>query len=285
LLVRAPAAAALCSGWLTTSRAAAAVKNPVACQTNAWQITPGNFNELLDRVTDLQRLGFEAFECNVRFVKDQFATSNEARARIEKTGVRFYGPHVGLGLPMSDLQAWVGGAATLGASRFALSGAGKPLTGDGRLDRDALRAKVDAINTLGQHCQRAGLRLVYHNHRTEFTDRAAEMEYLLEQTDPALVWLLLDTGHAWLEKTDLPAFLTRHHARIDALHIRGIKGGKQVPLSEGEIDQGALAASIRRTNWPGYLTLEEEALKSKDNQFVESVLRSSREIIRREFGV
>jgi sugar phosphate isomerase/epimerase len=285
LILRVPAAAAFSTGWMTLARAAAAVQNPVGCQTNAWQIKPGDFPELLRRLEDLKRLGYGHFECNVRFVKGQFGRSTEARREIEGTGVRFYGTHVGLGVPMSDLESFVEGVAALGASRFVLSGAGKMLTPDGRLDREAVRRKVESITHLAQRCQRAGLRLAYHNHRQEFTAGGAEIEALLQQSDPDLVYLLLDIGHAYLEKTDVPAFFTRHHRRIDALHVRDIRDGKQVPLGEGEFDLSPLAAAIRNAAWPGYLTLEEENLKTDDTQRVETVLRSSRQVIRKVFEV
>jgi sugar phosphate isomerase/epimerase len=261
------------------------MRNPVACQTNAWQIAAADFPEMLRRLTDLKRLGFEAFECNVRFVKDQFARSKEARAQIEATGVRFYGPHVGLRFSVEELEPLIDGSATLGASRFALSGAGKPLTSAGRLDHEALDRKVESINRLARRCQRAGLRLAYHNHGQEFADGGLEIEALVRQTDPELVYLLLDVGHAFREKADVAAFFTRHHRRIDALHLRDIRGNSQVPLGEGDFDLSGLAAAIRKAQWPGYLTLEEENLKTNDTQRIETVLRADRQVIRKVFGV
>jgi sugar phosphate isomerase/epimerase len=257
----------------------------VGCQTNAWQIKPGDFPELLRRLDDLKRLGFEAFECNVRFVKGEFSRSTEARRAIEKTGVQFFGTHVGLGVPMSDLESFVEGVAQLGATRFVLSGAGKTLAPDGQLDRPALRQKVESITHLARRCQRAGLRLAYHNHRQEFVASGAEIEGLVQQSDPELVFLLLDVGHAYLENADVAAFMTRHHRRIDALHVRDIRDGKQVPLGEGQFDLAPLAAAIHKTAWPGTLTLEEEGLKTNDMQRVETVLRTSRQVIRNVFGV
>jgi sugar phosphate isomerase/epimerase len=285
LILGAPASLAAASAWPALARAAGEAKNPVACQTNAWQLKPGDFAELLHRLEDLKRLGFEAFECNVRFVKTQFTRTQEARAAIEKTGVGFYGTHVGLGVPMNELEGLTEGVAALGATRFVLSGAGKSLTSDGQLDQDALNRKVESIMQLARRCQRAGLRLAYHNHRTEFLQGGDEIEALLARTDPELVYFLLDIGHAYVEKADVPAFLTRDHRRIDALHVRDIRGEQQVPLGEGNFDFAALAAAIKKTSWPGYLTLEEENLKTNDAERVETVLRSSRQIIRKAFGV
>jgi inosose dehydratase len=282
LILGTPVAAALGAAW---ARAALAVRNPVACQTNAWQIKPGDFDELVNRITDLKTLGFEAFECNVRFVKDQFGSPREARARLEKTGVEFYGPHLGLGFPVEQIETMVTGSRTLGAGHLALSGQGKPLVIDGRLEQEALKAKVESIQRVARHCKTQGVRLAYHNHTQEFAAGGAEIEALLERTDPELVWLLLDMGHAYNAKADVIAFFKRYHRRIDAMHLRDMKNGKQVPLGEGEFDFATLGAAIREAGWPGYLTLEEESLKTSDARQVEAVLRSSRQHIRKSFGV
>lgn len=284
------AAAAWGATWATRGGAAQAqaqaqaARNPVACQTNAWQIKPGDFAELLRRAEDLKRLDYVAFECNIRFVQGQFGRAREARAEIEKTGVAFYGSHVGLQLVSKDLDAMVDGVAALGATRFVVSGAGKVLAQDGRLDEKALGEKVDALLRVARRCQRAGLRMVYHNHSSEFVASGAEMEGMLQRTDPELLSLLFDIGHAYREKCDVAAFLTRHHRRIDALHVRDIRDGKPVPLGEGTLDFASLATAIRKTAWPGYLTNEEENLKTSDMQKVEAVLRADRQVIRREFG-
>jgi sugar phosphate isomerase/epimerase len=260
----------------------AAARNPVGCQTNAWQFDAGNFAALIERVAILKRLGFEAFECNIRFVQDQFPNPKEARARIRQTGVRFYGTHIGIKFGLEQLESWVKGAASLGAEKFVLSGQNSLLKEDDTLDQAALREKVATLNQLSKSCQAAGLRLVYHNHRPEFQVNASEMEELLRQTDMSV---LLDVGHAYLAKADVPAFVARHHQRIDAMHLRDIRGKAQVPMGQGDFDFGALAAVIRKTAWPGWLTLEEESLKSTDDAYVESVLKSGRQLIRKFFNV
>jgi sugar phosphate isomerase/epimerase len=269
----------------TLARAAAGPANHVACQTNAWQIKPGDFPELLKRAADLKRLGFEAFECNVRFLEGQFGNAKEARAQIEKTGMALYGSHTGVKPATENLDRYVEGVAALGATHFALSGAGG-ITKDGKLNQEALAKKVEDIARIAKRCQKAGLRLVYHNHKEEFKADGAEMGELLRRTDPETVFLLFDVGHAFREKTDVPAFFAAHHRRIDALHLRDIRDDQQVRLGQGELDFVALAAAIRKTGWPGWLTVEEESLsKSADAPTIESILNTDRRAIRNFFGV
>ncbi len=281
-LVSAPLAAALPA----LARAATGPTNHVGCQANAWQIRSGDFADLLKRVGDMKRLGFADFECNVRFVEGQFADAKSARRQIEQTGMIFFGPHTGLGQPAEHLDRLIEGAASLGAKRFALSGANKNLTKEGKLDEELLKKKVEAVARLAKRCRDAGLRLVYHNHVAEFAARGAEIEALLKRTDPQTVFLLLDIGHAFRGGADVVAFFTKHHARIDAMHLRDIRDKKQVPIGQGELDYAGLAAAVGKTGWPGWLTVEEENLwKSADHDKLESVLETDRRAIRKFFGV
>jgi inosose dehydratase len=281
-LISVPLAAALPS----LARAATGPASRVGCQANAWQIKPGDFAELLKRATDMKRLGYEAFECNARFVEGQFANAKQARTQIQETGMTFYGPHTGLGQPAEQLDRLVEGAASLGAKQFALSGANKSMTKEGKLDEALLKKKVEGVTRVGKRCKAAGLRLAYHNHAAEFTAGGLEIEALLKRTDPELVYLLVDLGHAFRAGADVVAFFARHNQRIDAMHLRDIRGKEQVPLGQGELDYAGLATAVRKTSWPGWLTVEEENFsKSKEGAKLESRLETDRRAIRKFFGV
>jgi sugar phosphate isomerase/epimerase len=130
------------------ARAAAGPPCPVGCQMNAWQIKPGDFATLLKHAEDLKRLGYQGFECNVRFVEGQFGNARKAREVLRRTGIRFYAPHNGLQLGMERLERNADGAAGLGAERFVLSGGGtKILKPDNRIDEEALAGKIAASTT------------------------------------------------------------------------------------------------------------------------------------------
>jgi sugar phosphate isomerase/epimerase len=284
-LLSLPLTAAALPGWLRAADASAA-RPHVGCQANAWPIEPGDFDGLLQRAADMKRLGYEGFECNYRFVEGKFHSAAEARAQIESTGLIFYGPHVGLRQSADSLERCVDGAAALGARHLALSGAGSIQNKDGTLNTETLGKKIEAMTHVGTLCRKAGLRLAYHNHVDEFSGGGVEMEELLKRTDPELVSLLLDLGHAYRAHADVVAFFTKNHARIDAMHLRDIRDGQQVPLGQGEMDYPGLAAAIRQSGWSGWLTDEQENLsKGKDLAGVEAILQSDRNAARKIFGV
>jgi sugar phosphate isomerase/epimerase len=286
-LISVPLSVPLAGALPALARAATAPSNRVGCQANAWQIKPGDFADLLKRAGDMKRLGFEDFECNVRFVEGQFANAKQARRQIDETGMTFFGPHMGLGQPAEHYDRLIDGAASLGAKRFALSGAsGKNLTKEGKLDEEFLKNKVESVTSLAKRCHDAGLRLTYHNHVAEFAGGAAEIDAFLKHTDPELVFLLFDIGHAFRAGADVVAFFAKHSSRIDALHLRDIRNKKQVPLGQGEIDFTGLAAAAGKAGWPGWLTVEEENLwKSAGPKKLEPILEIDRRAIRKFFGV
>ena len=191
------------------ARAATGPSNRVACQANAWQIKPGDFPDLLKRVAEMKRLGYEGFECNVRFVEGESPRQAGPR-QIEATGMTFFGPHTGLGQPAEHLDRFVEGAASSGTKHFAVSGANKSIVKDGKLDQGIVQKKIEDLTRLGNRCKAAGIQLVYHNHQPEFTSGGLETEALLKGTDPDLVFLLVDLGHAFRAGADLVPFFARH---------------------------------------------------------------------------
>jgi sugar phosphate isomerase/epimerase len=270
----------------TLVRAATGPANHVGCQANAWQIKPGDFAGLLKTVADMKRLGFEGFECNVRYVEGQFDNAKQARRQIEETGMTFFGPHTGLAQPAEHIDKLVEGTAALGAKHLAVSGANKSILKDGKLDQDIVKRKIDDLTRLGKRCKDAGLRLVYHNHQPEFTAGGLETDALLKGTEPELVFFLLDLGHAFRAGADLVPFFAKHYQRIGAMHLRDIRGKQQVALGQGELDYAGLAALVRKTNWPGWLTVEEENLfRSKKGAEFDLRLETDRRAIRKFFGV
>ncbi|MBO0745259.1 MAG: TIM barrel protein [Candidatus Dormibacteraeota bacterium] len=81
-----------------------------------------------------------------------------------------------------------------------------------------LQAIAGALNDLGREVSRLGIRLAPHPHIWGPVERPEEIDRLLELTDPAYVWLTLDTAHVLLGGGDPLEVLERHWDRIAALH-------------------------------------------------------------------
>jgi Sugar phosphate isomerases/epimerases len=110
------------------------------------------------------------------------------------------------------------------------------------------------------------------------------MNGLAEHTSPDLVGFLMDAGHGYLGGGDPAAFLAAHPGRIHGIHLKTFRGKAvtgQVPLGEGDFDFQDLAASIRKTNWSGWLIVEEGGGSKTGNT---AALAPDRAYIRKVFG-
>ena len=254
----------------------------VGAQTNAWPVDPNNFDSLITVLLEIRKLGFVGFETGYLNVRSQFENPNPAYDRIHKTGLRFLGVHIFLKTydPQTAIAPWAlikqvaDGARALEAERVILSGAST-------VHPVALRAKADALTRAAKYCKDLGLGLAYHNHDVEFQQQGAQIEGLLTETDPN-VHFVLDAGHAIEGGGDVTAFFTRNWKRLDAIHLRDAKAGKEVPLGQGDNDYGPLAKAIHSTAWKGWLVTEEERLNG-DKPGAEAI-RPAREAIRKVFG-
>jgi sugar phosphate isomerase/epimerase len=234
------------------------------CQANAWNLDPQRFDLLLTAVREMKELGFQGFETNIRFVQPQLNRLQEARAQLDAIGLEFVGAHTGLPdyekLGMEKfgdaITKVVEQARQFGAHALVVSHKGLSPTGE--FQKAALERKTQALNAAGKRCADGGLVLAYHNHHPEFSNHAAEETGLIEQTDPKLVYLMLDIGHAWIADPDAISVFAAHPARAFGLHVRDFHNKVSVPLGQGEFPLRELAAVIQKTGWSGWLIDEEE---------------------------
>ena len=78
------------------------------------------------------------------------------------------------------------------------------------------------LNEKGRETAKHGIRIGFHNHTSEFfvDDGKPLMNWLIENTDPALVSFELDCGWASAAGVDPVAYLKQHAGRFMAIHIK-----------------------------------------------------------------
>lgn len=79
------------------------------------------------------------------------------------------------------------------------------------------------LNENGRIAAEYGMRMGYHNHRQEFYKDERDkylIEYILENTDPQIVYLQLDVGWAAAAGADCVAFAEKYHERIYSIHVK-----------------------------------------------------------------
>jgi len=147
-----------------------------------------------------------------------------------------------------------------------------------RLEPDAWKRLIDTTHRVADLVQdRFGLRVVFHPHVESHVEYEDQIEALLEQTDPALVGLCLDTGHHVYRGGDPVAFFRRHHERIEYLHLKNVDADKQqwveresIPFvtavknetfcepAQGVVDFEAFRDALEEFDYDGWATVEQD---------------------------
>ncbi|MDR1464872.1 MAG: myo-inosose-2 dehydratase [Oscillospiraceae bacterium] len=181
------------------------------------------------------------------------------------------------------------GAKVIGASEqsFGIQGTGKavfdekPALGDGQWAR-----LCDGLNRLGELAARKGMRLTFHHHMGTVVQTEEEIDRLLAGTDPALLWLLFDSGHLSFAGIDPEAVLRRHAARVAHVHLKDIRpavvakvraeglsflqavrlGAFTVP-GDGSVDFAPLFRILDEAGYEGWFVVEAEQDPARANPF------------------
>jgi inosose dehydratase len=85
---------------------------------------------------------------------------------------------------------------------------------------DALAA---GLNRIGEIANASGMRLCYHHHMGTGVMTRADLDRLMESTDPNFVHLLLDTGHMAFAGDDPLAAAQAYGERIKHVHLKDVR--------------------------------------------------------------
>jgi inosose dehydratase len=126
-----------------------------------------------------------------------------------------------------------------------------------------------------------GLRTVFHHHCATFVETPDEIDALMEWTDPDLVGLCLDTGHATYGGGDPAAILERYGSRVRHVHfkdcsrqvaaaarsegwdyVRAVRHGLFCELGQGQVDFGAILTRLGDARYNGWIVVEQDVLPS-----------------------
>ncbi|MCF8978104.1 TIM barrel protein [Pseudomonas syringae] len=133
------------------------------------------------------------------------------------------------------------------------------------------------IRKIADIANRYGVRAVIHPHAGGYIEFADELAQLVQDIDPGVAGLCLDTGHLYYAGMDPAATVRQYASRLDYLHFKDIDPlvfdqvlgeritffaacakGVMCPLGRGFIDYPALRTLIRELDYQGYITVEQE---------------------------
>lgn len=152
------------------------------------------------------------------------------------------------------------------------------------MDDNEWNLLCNGLNRLGKLAAEKGMKIVYHHHMGTVVQTFAEIDRLMENTDPSLVWLLFDSGHLVFSGEDALAVLRKHIKRIKHVHLKDIRSDilKEVHAKNmsfldavragvftvpgnGSIDFKSIFDILAENGYEGWLLVEAEQDPSKAN--------------------
>ena len=150
------------------------------------------------------------------------------RQKVEDAGMKVLSAHVSRGLSREELDnhdltaalEWWDKCIDV-HKRAGMKYIVTPAIG-GQRDLKDLQVYCDYLNEVGRRCQAAGLQYGYHNHAYEFEKVEGEVmyDYMLQHTDPALVFFQMDVYWAVIGKASPVDYFKRYPGRFTMLHIK-----------------------------------------------------------------
>lgn len=122
---------------------------------------------------------------------------------------------------------------------------------------DSVEVVTDILNTIGEKCSAAGLKMLYHNHDFEFVENAngiVPIDYFLENTDPEHVNFQLDLF--WITKAgaDPLEYFERYPGRFKMWHVKDMDDqGRFAPVGSGNIDFSEILAQKEKSGMKYYV--------------------------------
>ena len=143
---------------------------------------------------------------------------------------------------------------------------------------------VEGLNRLGRMAAEEEMRLCYHHHMGTGVQTRAEVDRLMDDTDPEVVHLLFDTGHLYWAGGDPLDMASAYADRIKHVHLKDIRkdvldrcmerkmsflesvieGAFTVP-GDGVIDFEPIFRTLADAGYEGWLVVEAEQDPHKAN--------------------
>ncbi|MBS7359319.1 MAG: myo-inosose-2 dehydratase [Oscillospiraceae bacterium] len=142
------------------------------------------------------------------------------------------------------------------------------------------------LNKLGKVAKDMGITLTFHHHMGTVVQTEAEIDRLMENTDPELFNLLFDSGHLAYCGEDYMSVLKKYVNRIKHVHLKdirpdviadvkakhesflqGVRKGTFTVPGDGAIDFTPIFDVLSENNYEGYVLVEAEQDPAIANPF------------------
>ena len=161
---------------------------------------------------------------------------------------------------------------------------------------------AEGLNMIGEIALDNEMINAYHHHMGTMVQNLEETDRLMELTDPALVHLLVDTGHSYYAGDDPLSIIQKYGPRIRNVHLKDIrqeildiahsgkmsfldsvKAGVFTVPGDGCIDFSSVFKVLAKTGYKGWFVVEAEQDPKKANPL--EYAKRARTFIREKTGI
>ncbi|OXG06324.1 sugar phosphate isomerase/epimerase [Flavobacterium araucananum] len=187
--------------------------------------------------------GFTTVETYGFSIKDQFwgLSAIELKKILDQNGLKAVSGHYNLGSFLADgntteLKAAIEAATILKSEYLTIPWIDEPL----RRNIKDYKVIATRLNEAAKMCQKAGLKLAYHNHDFEFQkhDGVTGYEILLKETDKDLVYFELDLYWVVRSGNDPLKLFKENPGRFKMWHVKDMD--KTNPALNTEVGSGSI---------------------------------------------
>jgi inosose dehydratase len=240
-----------------------------------WVWGTNSQEQFITSCKELSSLGYKYFE-SVRAFIDTFKGDREAFKAItdeyDLHPISFYFHLSGdENQDIEDLKSRIDFVHYLGIKTICVQGCGRKNWSD-----EVLQKTLRVVSEYGRICKDYGILPSVHPHANTSIMYEKETDFIMQNTDPALIGFAPDTAHLLVSGCDPVAICERYKERISFTHIKDVKkpdkadkpvksagwqDGVEVicnflELGEGDVDFDRVFKILKSVNYNGYLCVE-----------------------------
>ena len=180
------------------------------------------------------------------------------RGILDRNGLTAPSTHVDVGV-FDDLNRHIDAGKILGHQYLIVAS----LPDAEKLGPDDYRRWADRFNEAGARALQSGMRIGFHDEAWDFRMANGQSYYdvFVQRTDPASVWLQLDTGNAAVGGADPLVYMQKYASRYWLFHIKdapSIPATTDTELGKGVVNFKRLLGMIDRID-EKHLYVEQES--------------------------
>jgi len=239
----------------------------------AWPWGLESKKQLIQALTDLKRIGFNNFESVCKTIELFDYDVREFTSIIKTAGVQpvsfyFYQTND----TENDLNRIKKSIDFLTASKIKNISIQAAYKENGGATESELNNVLSYLEGVGRLCKPYAILPSLHPHTNTMVMYENEIDFIMERTDPDLIYFGPDTAHLTAGHCNAVSIFKRYAERIRFVHLKDVKKNKKsdadnskqgfeiysnfLELGEGDVDIPGCLKVLENTEYDGFLTIE-----------------------------